>query len=201
MEVAQEFLDKTGRKLADTRGSIMAALVRLMHILWVNIKEKKHPTCSDSQRHFATRKIKVKCGKAWGLCALGQEGVHWAHIYSKARTAWGFYWPWQHWGRRPDPNPPLFTSYTYPPYQQSPSQTPLLSLFLAVKPNLTLSYKPFFFPHTGNMLMTFPFSQTNSDFTHPFKWGCGNRLMKPLLFIISQSILCLWQKREELLSF
>lgn len=33
MEVAQEFLDKTERKLADTRGSIMAALVRLMHIL------------------------------------------------------------------------------------------------------------------------------------------------------------------------
>lgn len=68
-------------------------LVLLMHILWVNIKEKKHPTCSDSQRRFATRKIKVECGKAWGLCALGREGVRWAHIYSKARTAWGFHWP------------------------------------------------------------------------------------------------------------
>ena len=130
----EEFLDKTGRKLADTRGPIMAALVLLMHILWVNIKEKKkkktHPTCSDSQRHFATRKIKVECGKAWGLCALGQEGVHWAHIYSKARTAWGFHWPWQHWGRRPDPKPPLLTSYPFPLCQQSPPppQTPLLSL-------------------------------------------------------------------------
>lgn len=29
----EEFLDKTGRKLADTRGPIMAALVLLMHIL------------------------------------------------------------------------------------------------------------------------------------------------------------------------
>lgn len=33
MEVAQEFLNKTGRKLADTREHIMAALVLLMHIL------------------------------------------------------------------------------------------------------------------------------------------------------------------------
>lgn len=29
----QEFLDKTGRKLADTRGPIMPALVLLIHIL------------------------------------------------------------------------------------------------------------------------------------------------------------------------
>lgn len=113
---AQEFLDKTERKLANTRGSIMAALVLLMHILWVNIKEKKkHPTWSDSQRHFATRKIKVKCGKAWGLCALGREGVRWAHIYSKARTAWGFHWPWQHRGCRPDPKPPFSSPYLLPP--------------------------------------------------------------------------------------
>lgn len=131
MEVVQDFFDKTGRKLADTRGPIMTALALLMHILWVNIKEKKkkkHPTCSDSQRHFATRKIKVECGKAWGLCALGRERVRWAHIYSKARTAWGFDWPLQHWGRRPDPKPPLLNSYSYPLCQQSPPQTPLLSL-------------------------------------------------------------------------
>ena len=42
MEVAKEFLDKTGRKLADTRGPIMAALLLLMHILGVNIKKKKN---------------------------------------------------------------------------------------------------------------------------------------------------------------
>lgn len=41
MEVEHEFLNETGKKLADTRELIVAALVLLMHILWVNIKEKK----------------------------------------------------------------------------------------------------------------------------------------------------------------
>lgn len=157
----REFLIKPRRELSDTRGPITAALVLLMHILWVNIKEKKtHPTCSDSQRHFATRKIKVECGKAWGLCALGQERVRWAHIYSKARTAWGFHWPQQHWGCRPDPktspstsnSPPLYlagklelTLYiraflsfklrmcTWPPFPLSSTQTLLAPLYWAVK--------------------------------------------------------------------
>lgn len=50
----------------------------------------------------------------------GRKRLHWAHIYSEARTAWGFCWPWQQhwWGRRPDPklpSSPHLPSLTPPP--------------------------------------------------------------------------------------
>lgn len=155
--------------------------------------EKEKNTCSDSQRHFATRKIKVECGKAWGFCALGQEEVHWAYIYSKARTAWGFARPWQHWGSWPDPNSLLFTSNNHIPFANN---LPLkfASPFVSQGKNTTqLSY-------TANILVTFPCSKTTSDFPHPFQWACGNRLTKQLLFLISKYC-SLWHKSGELLGF
>lgn len=143
----------------------------------------------------------MECGKAWGLCALGREGVHWARIYSKARTAWGFHWPWQHWGRRPDPKPLHLTFYPYPRCQQSPPQTPFLSISCRKKLNLTLSYKPFFL-HRGNVHVTSPSPLPNSDSTHPLKWSCGNRIVKLLLFKISQKAFkSLTKKLRELLGF
>lgn len=44
-----------------------------------------------------------------------------------------------------------------------------LSLFLAEKLSLTLSYKPFFFPQGENVHMTSPVSPPNSDFAHRLK--------------------------------
>lgn len=143
MEVAQEFLNKTGRKLADIRGPIMAA--------------SKHPTCSDSQRHFATRKIKVEYGKAWGFCALGREGVRWAHIYSKARTPWGFHRPWQDWSSRPDPKPPFLTSYPIPRLPTI-STSNSLSLYFLQKNSTWHSHISFFFPTWG--MCTWPLHPT-----------------------------------------
>lgn len=92
----------------------MTDLVLLIHILWVN---KKSPTSSDSQRRFASRKIKVECGKAWGLCAPGREGVRWACIYSKARTARGFH-------KALTPKPPPSSPLTPPHHTATSSPTP-----------------------------------------------------------------------------
>lgn len=92
---AQKWLDKTGKRVSQHKranhgffGSTNA------HFMSKYRKGKKKQTKKTPARiargNFATRKIKVECGKAWGLCALGQKKVHWAYIYSKARTAGGF---------------------------------------------------------------------------------------------------------------
>lgn len=159
-------------------------------------KGKKN-TCSDSQRHFATRKIKVECGKAWGLCALGLEEVHWAYIYSKARTAWGFVQPWQHWGIWPDPNSLLFTSNNHIPFANNLHLKCASPLCLAgEKQNPTFLHCT----HRASILVTFPCTKTKSDFPHPFQWACGNRLTKQLLFTISKYC-SVWHKSRELFCF
>lgn len=108
-------LDKTGERVSQHKRAYHG-FFGSTNAHFMSKYEKEKNTCSDSQRHFATRKIKVECGKAWGFCALGQEEVHWAYIYSKARTAWGFARPWQHWGSWPDPNSLLFTSNNHIPF-------------------------------------------------------------------------------------
>lgn len=183
----------------------MVSLVWIMHILWVNTERGGGNTCSDCQRHFATRKIKVECGKAWGLCALGQEEVHWAYIYSKARTAWGFSQPWQHWSSWPDPDSlPLHLQHLIPFANNIHLKFASLPV-CREKHNSTFLHRTYHtnthtHTHRANILVTFPCSKTNSDFPHPVQWACGNSLTKQLLFIISKYC-SLWHKSGELPCF
>lgn len=159
---------------------------------------KEKNTCSDSQRHFETRKIKVECGKAWGFCALGQEEVHWAYIYSKARTAWRFARPWQHWGSWPDPNSLLFTSNNHIPFANN---LPLkfASPFVSQGKKHTST-----FLHCTHTQRTFSWLflalKPPRTFLTPLQWACGNRLTKQLLFLISKYC-SVWHKSGALLGF